>query len=112
MSRLLVFGSFAHDSQRILTTVQLLAVVCVKLLLEIGCGRLGYKLTPTGVAATMRIRELLQPATHWNGNALCFPFWSKTIAVSHASSFSRRGIARHACENQTAPVPTAANCSG
>ena len=82
MKRLLAFGSFAHDPQRILAAVQRLAIVGIECGLNLG------------------IRTAKLRATAFADGKSGILFHDPECAFRHEYS-----LAPNACANETAPVP-------
>jgi hypothetical protein len=79
MSRLLIFGSFAHDAQGVLATVYRLAAVCVELLLD---GRL--RVAHVGVSRELRVAPFADSEHRDVPN----PFHDPKIALWHTESLA------------------------
>jgi hypothetical protein len=91
MRKLLVFGSFAHDSQSVLTAVHRLALVLIKLPQNVG-----LRVQDTGLELSI---AAFTNTYGWQGDDLYDP----QCAFLHENS-----LAPNACANETAPVPAGA----
>jgi hypothetical protein len=108
MKRLLAFGSFAHDPQRILAAIQGLAVVSAKFVPELifrlfqgaSVFRCGLKLGSTSATDSHE-----RQASGFTGDYQHLLGRGFGSLLRHADSFPQVALGCQLCGFQTAPVP-------